>query len=484
MIKDTIYFQLVRKTVLLLSSSCLLYGVLEIQSAHAEELQKKQTIITPNNMQAEKLYDAQIIGKSQFADQKVKADDPGSELLLADVNKYLNKHGLNMGFDWVTETAGVVRGGRKKGVDYTQQFALTFDMDWEKIAGIKGFSTHANFLHRSGRNASADYLGDSQIQAQEVYGGGYSRFIRMYDLYFEEHLFNDRFEIKGGRVSTGDDFSHSPMNCQFMVLATCGHPRSVQSQQGFSDWPGSVWGGRILVRPTKESYFQIGGYQSIPWPQGGRTGWDWGNGKSTGAYIPWEFGYAPEFGKDHLNGHIKIGGGFDTSKFATWSGKATGTGKKDYRTQFWLQIDQMVYRNDSTTDHGLYVLANWGHDSPTTSTYKDFYNFGILDRGFWKKRPTDQFGLMMTYYTVPRGLSRAQQYQINHGQDMVHGQFSILNGAPGVQSNAMIFEANYGFVPYRGIMVQPVFEYFHHIAATRKAYNDGAILGLKTHVLF
>lgn len=420
-------------------------------------------------------------------DQKSSSDeDPTKELFFSGINEYLDRYGIQLGLNWVTENAGVVRGGKRKGFDFTQQISFSVDMDWEKLVGWKGFSTHAIIMNRSGRNASADYVGDSQIQAQEVYGGGYARLLHMYDLYAQQKLWHDKIDIKIGRMSVGDDYAHSAIACQFMLLATCGHPRSAQSQQGFSDWPGAVWGGRILYKITPKSYIQVGAYQSTPWPQGGRTGWDWGAASTTGAFVPVELGYNPDIGKDHLIGHIHVGVGLDSSRFETWSSQVSGSGKKDNRFQFWIQADQMVYRNDPVEDHGLYVIANYGHDAATTSTFKDFYNIGLLDRGFWKARSYDQFGLMLTYYTVPRGLSRAQEYQINHG--MVTGANGIfnglLNGAPGIQTNSLLIEANYGIAAYRGVMIMPVFEYFHNVAATRSTYKDAVVLGFKTNVTF
>lgn len=152
-------------------------------------------------------------------------------------------------------------------------------------------------------------------------------------------------------------------------------------------------GGRILYNITPQSYIQVGAYQSTPWPQGGRTGWDWGTSEATGAFVPVELGYNPDIGKDHLIGHIHVGAGIDSSRFDTWSSQVTGYRKNDNRFQFWIQADQMVYRNDSVKDHGLFLIANYGHDAATTSTFKDFYNIGLLDRGFWQIRSYDQFGL-------------------------------------------------------------------------------------------
>ncbi|CAI3958038.1 Carbohydrate-selective porin OprB (OprB) (PDB:4GEY) [Commensalibacter communis] len=414
--------------------------------------------------------------------------NPSQELLLGGVNKYLDQYGIQLGLSWLTETAGVVRGGKKKGADYAHQIAFSIDMDWEKIIGWKGFSTHAMVLNLAGRNASSDYVGDSQMQAQEIYGGGYDRVLHMNYLYGLQKLWDDKVEIRFGRDSVGNTFAISPFACQFMLLATCGQPRSIQSQQGFSPWPGTVWGAQIHYNISKSTYFQFGAYESSPWGtgKGGPTGLKWGVKAATGAYVPIEFGYNSNFGKNHLNGYIRIGAGLDTSKFETWSSKATGSGKKDHTSQYWVMLGQMIYRNDQVKDHGLYVIANWGHDSPLTANYKDLYNIGLLDRGFWHARPYDQIGLMMTYYTVPRGLSRAQQYQINNGLvTQTNGIFGgLINGAPGIQTNSMLFEANYSIAVYRGVMIMPVFEYFHNVSATRSTYKDATVLGFRTNIIF
>lgn len=423
---------------------------------------------------------------SQNVSKETTFNDPGDELFFKKVNQKLDPYGIDLALSWIAETAGVVRGGRKNGVDYSHQIAFSIDMDWEKLAGIKGFSTHAMILNLSGRNASTDYVGDSQMQAQEIYGGGYARLVHMNYIYAEQKLWKDRIDIRAGRLSVGNEFGSSPFACQFMLISTCGQPRSVQSQQGFSPWPGTVWGARILVNLTSKSYFQVGAYESSPWytGKGGVAGFDWSTNAATGAFVPVEVGYNPDFGKRHLTGYYRIGAGIDSSRFQTWSAQAKGNHKKDNRFQLWVMADQMIYRNDSKKDHGLYLIANYGHDSSTTSTFKDLYNIGFVDKGFWRKRPYDQIGFMLTYYTVPNSLKHAQQYQIANGAQLNgNGVFSLLNGAPGVQSNSTLIELNYGIAAYRGIMITPVFEYFHRVAAT-KMYKDAVVFGLKTNVNF
>lgn len=411
--------------------------------------------------------------------------DSDGELLFQKLNKKIDPYGIQFALSWTSETAGVVHGGRKKGADYAHQIAFSVDMDWEKIAGLTGFSTHAMILNLAGRNASTDYVGDSQIQAQEIYGGGYARLLHMNYIYGEQKLWKDRINIRVGRLSVGNEFATSPFACQFMLIATCGQPRSVQSQQGFTPWPGTVWGMRFLFYTTKQSYVQFGAYESSPWGtgKGGVAGFDWSTNAATGVFIPVEYSYSSEIGKNKLTGYYHIGAGLDTSRFQTWSAQATNGNKKDNRSQFWVMIDQMLFRNDFKKDHGFYLILNYGHDSTTTSTFKDLYNVGFLNKGFWKKRPYDQIGFLFTYYTVPKGLTHAQQYQMTGNSPLNIGLFSLLNDAPAVQSNSTLFELNYGISAYRGIMLMPVLEYFHHVAAT-KAYKDAVVIGLKTNVNF
>ena len=412
--------------------------------------------------------------------------DSDGELFFHKLNEKLDPHGVQFALSWTGETAGIVRGGRRKGVDYAHQIAFSVDMDWEKIAGFKGFSTHAMILNLAGRNASSDYVGDSQIQAQEIYGGGYDRLFHMNYIYIEQQLWKDQVNIRAGRLSVGNEFASSPFACQFMLIATCGQPRSIQSQQGFTPWPGTVWGIRFLFHLTKQSYFQLGAYESSPWGtgKGGVAGFDWSTNAATGVFMPIEYSYNPEFGKDKLTGYYHIGAGLDTSRFQTWSAQAVNGNKKDNRSQFWVMMDQMIFRNDPKKDHGLYLILNYGHDSTTTSTFKDLYNVGFINKGFWKKRPYDQIGFMFTYYTVPKSLKHAQKYQMTQLSSPFNAKvLSLLNGAPAAQTNSALFELNYGISAYRGVMVMPVVEYFHHVAAT-KAYKDAFVIGLKTNINF
>jgi porin len=177
-------------------------------------------------------------------------------------------------------------------------------------SGIPGFSTHTSIINRAGRNASADYVGDTVIQAQEIYGAGFGVGAKLVWFYGEEKLFDDRVNIAFGRFAPGLDYNASPLHCNFMTLTICGHDRALTANQGFEDWPMSERSARIRVRPTDQTYITVGAFQSQPFPtptepytQGGHSGGNWTFKGTTGASIPVEISYTPLIGEEQMPGH-------------------------------------------------------------------------------------------------------------------------------------------------------------------------------------
>ena len=397
---------------------------------------------------------------------------------------YLNNLGIDFSLDYTTESAGNVSGGLRRGVDYAHQIGLQIDIDWQKLAGIPGFSTHLAVVNRAGRNLSSDYIGDHVLQAQEIFGAGFDMAVHDVWFYGEEKLFAGRVDAIFGRIFPGMDFAASPLYCNFMTLTICGHPRGLTAEQGFIDWPQNTWGGRVKVRPTPDTYVMGGVYASQPFPAGGRSGFDWSTNKITGAFYAAELAWEPVFGPDRLPGHYKVGAGYDTSSFADQFSDINGDAfalsglppKTTHgRTQFWVTFDQMLFRTGPAPNNGLILLAAYAHDTPDNSLFQHFVWVGMLYSGFWPQRPNDQIGLAFTYYQVSPQLTQTESLE---------QEFGLPPTYPfGVQSHAMVLEANYNLPVYRGIQVQPEVEYFIRPGGV-SSVPSAWVLGLKTHVLF
>jgi porin len=270
-----------------------------------------------------------------------------------------------------------------------------------------------------------------------------------------------------------------------MTLTICGHPRALTSNQGFTDWPTASWGGRVRVRPTSDTYVMAGIYESKPFPPGGRTGWDWSTHSATGEVFPAELAWQPNFGSDRLPGHYRVGVAYDNSSFPDLFSDISGqpsaqTGaparRRHGRISTWITADQMLVRTGPGPYDGLILLAAYAHNSPDNSLFEHFAWAGLLSRGFWKARPEDQIGVAITYYKVSQHLTATEQLQQAFGEPFSAGVY-------GVQSDAIVLEANYDFAIRPGIDLQPDIQYFIRPGG-QSAVPNAFVLGLKTHVLF
>ena len=404
----------------------------------------------------------------------------------------LSQIGINYTLDYTTESVANVSGGIKNGVAYAHQIGLSVDVDWQTLAGIPGFTTHTSLINRAGNNASAHYVGDTVIQAQEIYGAGFGQVVKLVWFYGEEKLLDDRLKLSFGRFAPGTDYAASPLYCDFMTLTICGHPRALTANQGFEDWPMNEWGGEVTGKPTGDTYVRVGVFQSQPFPtsaepytQGGHSGWDWTLDGTTGVSIPVEVGYDAKLGAAQLPGHYKLGFDWDTSdyqdNFADVNGMPlalTGLAGKNHdgRGQFWATADQLVWQHGANSEDGIYLLGAYARDDPSTSLFQNLYWAGLIDRGFWRERPDDRIGFGVTYYDVGKGLTRTEELQNSLG-------LPLAGGARGIQTNGMVYELNYNFKAYSGIQIQPELEYFVRPGAT-SAVRNAFLVGLKTYANF
>jgi porin len=121
------------------------------------------------------------------------------------------KHAIDPSLKNVAEPVGLVAGGKRSGITSAQQVELDVAFDWEKIAKVKGLTSHVTFVNRSGDNASAKLLGDNIFQSQAVYGGTHHKLVHLVQAYFEDELDNGKWDVAAGRLPVGEAFATSPL---------------------------------------------------------------------------------------------------------------------------------------------------------------------------------------------------------------------------------------------------------------------------------
>lgn len=426
------------------------------------------------------------IGPSQSLNAPAELPPETGEHLLGDwggIRPWLANQGVTILLDDIIELSGNPSGGTRQGTTVAGQVGFEADVDWNKLAGVPGLSTHLVTVGRHGTPDST-LFGDHLNPSQEIYGSGGNVVVHLVYAYAEESLAGGRVDIAAGRMPVLNDFSASPLYCNFMNNSLCGNPKLLPSADiGISSYPDSVWGGRIRVRPTPDTYVQTGAYevnQGLYTDQYFRTGFKLDTSRDSGAEIPLEVAYEPVMGPDKMTGHYKLGFAYDTStnrKYLDTRGAylngVRGTGNK---TEFWALADQMVSRNGPGNTDGVILLAGYAHSDPSLSNYSDQVFAGVLDRGFWSARPQDTVGLLFSYTSISGALGKEQALDQEFG-------LPIAGGATAVQTHSEVLEVNYDIHVFRGVNFEPDFQYFFRPNAVGNI-KDAAVFGFKSHISF
>jgi porin len=291
-------------------------------------------------------------------------------------------------------------------------------------------------------------------------------------------------DIAVGRMPVLNDFDASPLNCNFMNNGLCGNPKELPGADiGMSSYPDAVWGGRVRVRPTPQTYIQTGLYevnQGLYTNQYYRTGFEFNGARDSGVEVPVEIAYEPQIGPQAMPGHYKLGFAYDSSTdqqfFTSSAALLSGTPSTGNKTNYWIAADQMIFRNGPGATDGIILLAGYVHSDPALSNYTDQVYIAALDRDFWPARPQDTIGILFNYQHVSDQLAAEQALDAEFG-------LPIAGNATGVQTHEAILEVNYDIHVARGISFEPDFQYVFRPNAQANI-KDAAVFGFKSHINF
>ena len=289
-------------------------------------------------------------------------------------------------------------GGTKQGATFANQIGLNNDINWERLAGLTGLSTHIIIVDRSG-SSDSQLFGDHLLPVQEIYGSGGDVVVHLVSAYAQETLFDQRLDIAAGRMNVENDFASSSLYCAFMNNGLCGDPKALPGGDiGHSAYPDAVWAARMKVRPTSQTYLTFGVYevnQGLYSYDNFRSGFKFDTSQDSGVYLPVQIGWEPKFGDSQMPGHYAVGVGYDTSSGYKDFGNVLATDgvpgvtarTRTGNTQFWALADQMLLRQGSGPSDGIIALAGFIHNDANNTAYAEQYFVGLIDKDFWAARP-------------------------------------------------------------------------------------------------
>ena len=315
----------------------------------------------------------------------------------------LKEQGIDIGLTLGNESVGNLSGGDRNTAANAGQLWFGAKLDMAKLAGIPGGTVGLTLVERFGANLN-DEAGIPALQlTNEVFGRG--NIFRLTQLYYSQKLFDDRLELKGGRLPVGSDFFFGL--CEFINLTFCGgQPGNIVGGYIYN-WPVSQWAGVAHYNLTKELKISVGVYDANP---NYLTTSDSsiyflpgvpGSTPATGVLVPVELTWSPS---GPLSGTWRFGGWYDSA--STIDGGLPGIittipgvggvpdqnlGDQRGRYGVYESILQRL-TVDGPKAQGWYIFLNTTVADHRTSFQDYQIAGGVKHTGTFASRPEDEVG--------------------------------------------------------------------------------------------
>ena len=415
-------------------------------------------------------------GTRTLADTPFKLVLPQEHLFgdWAGARRWLEDRGVTPTVTFVMDALGNPTGGMRQGFRQASNLNTDLRFDLERLFGLTGGSFEISFSERFGSSVSGEDIGNV-FTVQQVFGG---QTYRLVDLAYQQHLFQDRVELRVGRIAAGDDFLVSPYNYVFVQNAFDGNPVGVFfNAPGMTAYPNATWGGRVKVTPTERIYVMTGLYNGDASIRANKHhGADWSMDGPLFAIS--EVGYQVNGlpGDAGLLGNYKAGFWYDDHQYTDFTTTARGHAPGITRGNwgFYGLFDQVLMRfGDPGSHRGLGVTGSvLVSPDQSISRMPVFATAGVLVRGLFPSRPTDVGGFGVAYGRFSDDLQDSQR------------RARVSDPAVGVQRYEIALELTYRF-RFRGdsVFFQPDLQYIIRPGGTGRI-ADAFVAGFQTGVNF
>lgn len=415
----------------------------------------------------------------------------------------LGRYGITIGLTDIEEWLGNVSGGLQRGATYDALTTLTVQLDTAKAFGWEGGTFNASALQIRGRNLSQFYLGNLQT----VSGIEAAPTTRLWELWYQQTLPDDRFDIRLGQQSVDQEFMVSTGSALYLNTMM-GWPMvpSADLYAGGPAYPLSSLGVRLRAR-TSGFTLLAGVFQDNP-PGGpfaddsqlrGSTRWGGNFNLRTGALFIAELQYAlnqpvegeMDDGKKPagLPGIYKFGAWFDTASFPDQRYDSAGLpiavtagDPRLLRRNFSLYAvaDQVIWQPDPQEARALSVFARVMGAPGDRNLISFSVNAGVNLKAPLPGRDNDTFGIGFGVAKVSGGAAG-----FDRDAALLQGGFYPI------RSTETFVELTYQAQLAPWLLVQPDFQFIHRPGGgiadpntPTQHLRDEAVLGLRSTITF
>lgn len=383
------------------------------------------------------------------------------------LRSFLQKQGVTYSLTYIGESFGNVTGGSRRGGIYEGRLDFQFDADLDNLLGWSGASFHTNLFQIHGTGLSRYYVNNFiTVSAIEALPSS-----RLYELWFEQKLFDDQLSLRIGQLASDTEFAVSQTGTLF-VNSTFGWPNimAVVLPSGGPIYPLATPGVRAKYVPNKNLSLQVGVFNGDPSgasqdykdpdPQRrNRTGTNFRTNDSALVIAEAAYAYGLEADDNLEPGTVTLGGWYHFGRFNGLRDDREGRSLADPASSgiarrfrgnsgIYGMIDQTIYREPDDPNDGASVFVRVS-SSPTDRNLLDFYfDAGIGYKGLLPGRSDDTIG-------VAFALSQISDSARGLDTDTI-----LLSRVLGPRrSSEAILEATYQAVLGPGVTLQPDFQY-------------------------
>jgi len=274
----------------------------------------------------------------------------------------LNRLGITPTASYTAQLMGNPGGGQSRGFTYSGTLQASIFWDLHKLLRIPGLSFNVGGAWSTGKNLSADYIGNS-FTVQSAYGspGNGTNNLTLGETYLQQQLFNNSLVIVVGRLAPANTFATIPVFNNYLNVGINPGPASLGiNDPTFTLYPpGAEWGAQAIYNISPAFQMVVGVFNTNQSSAGGGKGgldfaFQQGNrGALSVVQVNYLFNDAP--GDTGLPGQYSFGGFYDSNRFTSLSNpNATKSGTYSIYGMF----QQMIYHDgEAGSDKGLTV---WG----------------------------------------------------------------------------------------------------------------------------
>ena len=381
---------------------------------------------------------------------------------------WLEDQGIVPTLTFVTDSLGNPSGGKDQGFTTANNLGLDLNFDLEKLCRFEGASFLLSMSYRFGGSLSANYI-HNVFTVQQVFGG---ETFHLINIAYQQKLFDDRVELRLGRIAAGDDFLVSPYNYVFVQNGFDGNPVGIFfNSPGMTAYPNDTWGALVKVRPTARTYIMGGVYNGDPSIRANdKHGVDFS--MDGPLFAIGEIAYQPNSlpGDRGLIGNYKAGFWYDNSLYTDFNTGAVNRGNWG----FYGMFDQVLVRFGEPASHRGFGVAGSFLASPdqSISQMPYFFTAALVTRGIFPSRPRDIIGLGVVYGHFSNDLQNFQR------------RAQQLDPNVGVQSQETVVELTYRLALLKSaLFFQPDLQYVFRPGGTGRI-SDALVLGAQVGVNF